>query len=463
MKIFSPFIFLLFPLLSVAQTIKITGTAPGAEGKKIEVITSIDLLTGLEKTLSQAIVDSTASFTLTLNINKTISAFLNIDFHRGEMFLEPGQTYVVSIAPLNYYEVQEVNPFEESQSLDITLKGNNPDELNALIQGFNKDYNGFVLENFNYLYRDKDKARLDTFRVRIERKFPISKKAYFTDYVKYKIASLEQVANVMGKSPMVKKYFSDSPILYDNVEYMDFFREFFSKYITTTSRPLKFLNYPAMLSSPNSYPVIMKALEADTLLRKAQLRELVLLRGLMEMYDDPLFKQDAIQTTLVSIANSSKFIDNKVIAEDLIKYLTRLRHGSPAPGFTLKDRTKKTVSLSDFKGKPVLLGFWTTYCQSCLSEMEALKPIVDKYHDRMEFVSISADKEYLKMIYFLNLKKNFTWTFLHIGDDIELLRDYDVRSFPLFVLIDSQGKIAKYPVDMPDQGLESTIEKFLNP
>jgi len=454
---------MVIPLVTGAQVIRITGTAPGAEGKKIEVITSSDLITGLEETLAQATVDSTASFTLSLNTDKTLSAFLNIDFHRGELFLEPGRSYTISIAPLNYNEIQEVNPFEESQSLEITLQGNKPDELNTLIQAFNTEYNKFVLDNFNYLYRDKDKARLDTFRVRMVQKFPDVKKAYFIDYIKYKIASIEQVANVMGKSPMIKKYFSDSPILYDNVEYMDFFREFFSKYITTTSRPLKFLNYSGMLNGPNSYPALMKALEADTLLRKPQLRELVLLRCLMEMYDDPLYKQESIQNVLAIVTKDSKFTENKIIAENLLKYLTRLRHGSAAPGFTLQDRNRRQVSLSDLKGKPVLLGFWTTYCKSCLSEMELLKPLYDKYHDRMAFVSISADKEFMKMLFFLNLKKDFTWTFLHLGDEIGLLREYNVRSLPLFVLIDNQGKIVKYPADLPDSGLESSIEKLLNP
>jgi peroxiredoxin len=452
-----------FPFMIFAQSVKITGTAPGAEGKKIEVIISTDLITGLEKKIAQTTVDSTASFTLTVNTTKTIPVSLSIGFHRSELFLEPGNSYVLSIGELNYNDIQEINPFEEAQSLEIKLQGNKPDDLNTLIQSFNKDYNVFVLENFNFLYRDKDKARLDTFRVKTTRKYPNMKKTYFTDYIRYKLASLEQVANVMGKSPMVKKYFSDSPILYDNVEYMDFFREFFSKYITTTSRPLKFLNYAGMLNVSNSYPVLMKALEADTLLHNSQLRELVLLRGLMEMYDDPQFKQETIQRALTSIASESKFVENKIIAEDLVKYLTRLRHGSEAPKFTLPDRNRKTVSLNDFKGKPVLLSFWTTYCQSCLSEMELLKPLYDQYHERMNFVSISADKEFLKMTLFLNLKKDFKWTFLHGGEDYDLLRDYDVRSFPLFVLIDSQGRIVKYPADLPDSGLELSLERLLNP
>ncbi|MCX6247882.1 MAG: TlpA disulfide reductase family protein [Bacteroidetes bacterium] len=456
-------IFFPFSLLAAAQTTKITGTAPGAEGKRIEVITALDLLTGLEKTLVQATVDSTASFTLTLNSDHILFAYLAIDFHRGELFIEPGRTYNLSIAPLNYNEIQEVNPFVESQSLEITILENKPDDLNSLIQSFNKEYNVFVLENFNYLYQEKDRARLDTFRVKMDRKFADGKKSYFHDYACYKLGSLEQVANVMGKSPMVKKYFSDAPILYGNVEYMDFFKEFFSRYITTTSRPLKFLNYAGMLKDPNSFPVLMKALEADTLLRKPQLRELVLLRCLMEMYDDPAYTQPGIQNTLNLVVRDSKFPENRIIAEDLIKYLTRLRRGSAAPEFTLQDRYRKKVSLRDFRGKPVLLSFWTTYCQKCLSEMEMVKPLYDKYRNGMTFVSISADKEFVKMLFFLNLKKDFSWTFLHLGSEFGLLREYDVRAFPLFVLIDSQGRIVQYPADLPDAGLESSLEKLLNP
>ena len=298
MKILFCLIFPLLPFLMIAQTTRISGTAPGAEGRKIEVVGWSDLVTRLEKPLAQAIVDSTASFTLSFSNSKTISVFLAIDFHQGELFIEPGKTYNISIAPLNYNEMQEVNPFVESQSLEITILENKPDELNALIQAFNKEYNVFVLENFNLLYQEKDKARLDTFRVKMMRKFHDVKQSYFNDYVRYKLGSLEQVANVMGKSPMVKKYFYDSQILYDNVEYMDFFDEFFSKYITAASRPLKFLNYSAMIDGPNSYAALMKALETDTLLRRPQLRELVLLRNLMEMWDDPAYKQPGIGNVL---------------------------------------------------------------------------------------------------------------------------------------------------------------------
>jgi thioredoxin-related protein len=65
------------------------------------------------------------------------------------------------------------------------------------------------------------------------------------------------------------------------------------------------------------------------------------------------------------------------------------------------------------------------------------------------------------MLYFINLKKEYVWNFLHIGDQSEVLKEYDVRSYPLFVLIDRDGKIVKYPAELPSKGLEAELQKLL--
>ena len=64
------------------------------------------------------------------------------------------------------------------------------------------------------------------------------------------------------------------------------------------------------------------------------------------------------------------------------------------------------------------------------------------------------------MLFFINLKKDYVWTFLNIGDQSEVLKDYDVRSYPLFVLIDKNGKIIKYPAEEPSGGLEAELQKI---
>jgi len=454
---------LLVPFASQSQQVKITGTAPGAEGKRIEVITYSDLITFQEKTIAGSLVDSTGNFTLTFNLEQTVYANLSIDFHRVDLFIQPSRSYNINIAPMNYNEMKEINPFLQSAKLEIAFAKDDPSELNSLIRAFDSLYNGFLLQNFNALYRDRNKSKLDSFRMKVVTTFYVAKDPYFVNYGKYKIASLVQLCQSMNQAEIGKMYFANAPVLYENVEYMDFFNQYFSRYITATCRSLKFTDYNTILNGQEGYKRMMKALEADSTLKKIQLRELVMIKGLMEMYHTTGYNQEKIIALLGSVTDESKFPENKQVARNMIRVLTKLRVGSAAPGFKLKDKMQKEVTLADFKGKPVVLNFWTTYCQGCITEMDRMKPIYDKFRDQVSFISISADKDFSKMLFFVNLKSDFVWNFLHIGDDHNLLKEYDVKSYPLFVLIDKDGNIVQYPAELPGSGLELSITKLVSP
>ncbi len=462
-KIFFSIFILLLSFSGFSQVTTITGSAAGAEGKIIRLVAPMDLITFVEKELTRDTVDATGQFTFSAPMKTPVLASLNIDFHRVELYLEPGKSYFIKCAPMNYKEITDMNPLIHSQSIQVEFINSDNDDLNFLTAQFNVMYNKFILDNFNALYRDRQKAKLDSFRVEIVTSFLETRNFYFATYIRYKLASLEQLAQVFSGPQIAKKYFMDSPILYENTEYMDFFNQFFSKYLTVTSKAIKFTDYPKIITTINSYPAMMRILEQDTILRKPQLRELVLLKGLMEMFNMPGYNQESILSLLETISKESKFPDNRVVAEDMNTFLTRLRKGTPAPPFTLYDRDKKAVSLKDFKGKPVLISFWTTYCQNCLTEMDLLKPVYDKYKDKISFISISADHQYQKMLYFIMMKKEYSWTFLHIGDQLQLLKDYDVQSYPLYVLVDSRGNIFKYPASLPGNGLESLLEMVISP
>lgn len=62
------------------------------------------------------------------------------------------------------------------------------------------------------------------------------------------------------------------------------------------------------------------------------------------------------------------------------------------PDFSLPDMDGKTVKLSDFRGKLVLVNIWATWCAPCVKEFPSLKGLVEKMDGRVVVLAVSHDK-----------------------------------------------------------------------
>ena len=68
--------------------------------------------------------------------------------------------------------------------------------------------------------------------------------------------------------------------------------------------------------------------------------------------------------------------------------------GNQAVDFTLKNPDGKEITLSDYKGKKVLLNFWATWCNPCKKEMPDMEKIHQSYPDTVVLaVNIDSDKD----------------------------------------------------------------------
>jgi peroxiredoxin len=62
--------------------------------------------------------------------------------------------------------------------------------------------------------------------------------------------------------------------------------------------------------------------------------------------------------------------------------------------FTLKDMNGSTVKLSDFKGRPILLNYWATWCGPCKKEIPELNDLYARYKDKgLAMIGISVDDD----------------------------------------------------------------------
>lgn len=116
-----------------------------------------------------------------------------------------------------------------------------------------------------------------------------------------------------------------------------------------------------------------------------------------------------------------------------------------APAFTLPDLQGKQVSLSDFRGRWVVLDFWGSWCGWCVKGFPALKEAYKKYGDKIVIIGIDCNES--EDDWRAGVKKyDLPWISLYNGDDTALYNDYGISGFPTKVIVNPDGKIVDLTV-----------------
>jgi len=455
-KIFVYFLLLFTFPYTKAQYCTIKGTAPGAQGREIRVITYFDQISYSEKTIASDTIDASGNFNLKFINTSTIYAFVEIDFYKSDIYLEPDGNNNIEISLFkNNKNINLNNPFLNPLSLDINFIDQNENDINILIQNFNSIYNNFMIKNFETILKNHNRKKVEQFKNDIDKRFKNTTNKYFKNYIKYKIASIEQMSRIKNKANLAKKYIIDKPVLYDNIEYMDFFNNYFNDYAGSITESAKNKDLKSSINHNIKFAALSDIMSADTILKNERLRELVILQLLKTVYYYPDYKQKNIINILKQISEESKYKRHRLIAKNLIKTLKNLCPGTAAPDFTLKDVNNKNISLSDFKGKYVYINFITKYSNYCKIDMNLISELYEKYNDKIEFISISNDRNPQKF------NSNYKWTLLYSFHNNELIKNYSVKSYPLYVFIDDKGNIIQYPAKAPDENIEYFFKQLV--
>lgn len=121
-----------------------------------------------------------------------------------------------------------------------------------------------------------------------------------------------------------------------------------------------------------------------------------------------------------------------------------LRPGTAAPGFTLNDIDGKPRSLSEFRGKKVVLVFWASWCPDCraeVPELQAMQAAVDSA--KVVFVSVSFDRTFEAFEkYVKGNDLGGVQLFDAAGKKESAVADgYHIRWIPSLYLIDADGRV----------------------
>lgn len=146
---------------------------------------------------------------------------------------------------------------------------------------------------------------------------------------------------------------------------------------------------------------------------------------------------------LLSDEQQNSDIGQSVLRSVLIYQHRRI--GDTAPNFSIGDSDGKTVTLSDYIGKNVILIFWASWCTPCIKELPEIKQLYETLEDKnnVVFIAVSLDE---KKDSWLEAIKKYAIPFVNVSDFKGWMSDpaliYGVSGIPDNFLIDVNGKLS---------------------
>lgn len=151
--------------------------------------------------------------------------------------------------------------------------------------------------------------------------------------------------------------------------------------------------------------------------------------------------------------------------EEIAAKVANDKAGEKASDFTYPDLNDKMVSLSDFKGKVVLVDVWATWCGPCKKQIPALIQLEKDFHGSNDivFMSVSVDESKDKQKWLDMIKEmGLGGVQLFASGWSKITKDYKITGIPRFMLFDKKGNI--YSINAPRPSapeLKEMINKLL--
>jgi len=133
-----------------------------------------------------------------------------------------------------------------------------------------------------------------------------------------------------------------------------------------------------------------------------------------------------------------------------------------APDFQLQNLNGQSITLSDFKGKPVLINFWATWCQPCVFEMPFIQEIHDEWSDKgLMVLAINIGDSSSEVEQFLQ-NHNLSLPVL-LDTSKAVAQTYSIRGIPTTFFIDKEGMIQEKIIGaFPNKAaIESRLSKIM--
>ena len=137
-----------------------------------------------------------------------------------------------------------------------------------------------------------------------------------------------------------------------------------------------------------------------------------------------------------------------------------------APDFTVYDRDGAEYKLSDFKGKPVVLNFWASWCGPCKSEMPDFEEAYKKYGEEIHFLMVNltdGSQETVESASKYVDSQGYTFP-VYYDSALSAAMTYGVNAVPITYFIDADGNLVAHGQGaLTAESLQRGIDMIYNP
>ena len=119
--------------------------------------------------------------------------------------------------------------------------------------------------------------------------------------------------------------------------------------------------------------------------------------------------------------------------------LDRSHRGTPAPDVIFQDPHDRPVRLSDFRGRPVLVNLWATWCGPCIVEMPSLDALAARENERLTVLALSQDMAGRQKVTDFFAARNFARLEPYLDQELGVMTSLQVDTLPTTILYDADG------------------------
>jgi hypothetical protein len=452
---------LLFPFSGMSQAItKITGFAPNYVGQAVELFEIEDYFSMREQLIATTMVKEDSTFNFQFFNDKTQKVIVKANKNTGFLYIQPKGNYEVYLPSSNRYDAYR----PMGNEVEIAFFNLDSTDINYQILAFDKWMNSFLGTYFpsKKINGSEFVLQLERFKENAEKYYEKDSSLFLKTHVRFSIAALDdiQFAGARNRYEKFDFYIDNYPVSYSSDSYMSYINSFYSNLIPRLSKETNDKVYLGILkSSPTIIinalakeytlrPSLVKTSQGNKMIGNARLRELVMIKGLSNVYYSADYPKTNILKILDSLSNHSIFAENKVIAKNLIYRLTELVPGAKSADFLLTTADNKVRTLSNYAGKHLYIHFFSADNKESIKELDLLKSIYERYKGEVNFISV-FEKEETTTKKNREIIKSMPWEVFELDKDDQFYKTFKPSSYPFYVLLDQAGYLVGIPALSP--------------